>query len=402
MSNSQDNIIIDCGSASIKSGFCNEKFPKSILTSTINFKNHQNSNNDFKKKDQKAKDLVSSFDKNQNNNANVLSPNYLTNNQGIRNNFKNGLIDDWEFIANCLSNIFISELKINPEEYNILLSEPPHNTVKNREILCEIMFEKYSSKACYLANSSILSVFAAGKTSGISVDSGESCTHFLPIYEGYGIKQALITSNIAGKELNEILMKLLSEKGINFNFSEHQQKLILTDIKEKFTYISNEYENELHNFSKKGEAFHTDYTLPDQTLIKLGTEKFRCPEALFKPNLIGKAYEEGWHEKINKVVLSLDLKKEDDDEEKIKKELYSNIILSGGNSMFKGLPERIVNETTKLSGLNYCDVIAIPERKFSSWIGGSILSSISVFQSLWITKEDYEENGRQIINQKVL
>ncbi len=383
MSTSQDNIIIDCGSGSVKFGFCNEKFPKSILSSSINNKN-QNINNDSKKKDLKIKDLLGNIEKNLNNNARI------------------NILDDSEFIGNCLSNIFSSELKINPEEYNILLSEPPNNTVRNRENLYQIMFEKYSAKACYLANSSILSVFAAGKTSGISVDSGESCSHFLPIYEGYGIKQALISSNIAGKELNEFLLKLLSEKGINFNFTENQKKIILTDIKEKFNYISNEYENELHNFSKKGEAFYTNYTLPDQTLLKMGTEKFRCPEALFKPNLIGKANEEGWHEKINKVVLSLDLKKEDDDEEKIKKELYSNIILSGGNSMFKGLPERIAAETTKLSGLNYCDVIAIPERRYSSWIGGSILSSISVFQSLWITKEDYEEDGSQIINQKVL
>lgn len=399
MSTSQDNIIIDCGSATIKSGFCGEKFPKSIIISSNN-KNH-NFINDLKKKDIKGKDLGNNVDKILINSNNImLAPN--NNYQGTRSYFINGLIDDWEYIANCLSNIFNSELKINPEEYNILLTEPPHNTIKNRETSYEIMFEKYLSKACYLANSSILSVFAAGKTSGISVDSGESCSHFLPIYEGYGIKQALITSNIAGKELNDFLLKLLSEKGINFNFSESQQKLILTDIKEKFNYISNEYENELHNFSKKGEAFYSDYTLPDQTTIKLGTEQFRCPEALFKPNLIGKGHEDGWHEKINKVVMKLDLKKEDDDEEKIKKELYSNIILSGGNSMFKGLPERIVNETTKSSALNYCDVIAIPERKYSSWIGGSILSSLSVFQSLWITKEDYEENGRNIINQKVL
>jgi len=389
MSTSQDNIIIDCGSAFIKSGFCGEKFPKSIIPSTINYKNFKLND---KKKDPKVKEIINNIDKNLCNNVN----------QSIRNIFKNGLIEDWEFISNSFSNIFNSELKINPEEFNILLSESPHNSVKNRETLYELMFENYSSKACYLANSSILSLFAAGKTSGISVDSGESCTHFLPIYEGYGIKQALNTSNIAGKELNEFLMKLLSEKGINFNFSEYHKKLILTDIKEKFNYISNEYENELHNISKKGEAFYTDYSLPDQTTIKLGTEKFRCPEALFKPNLIGKAHEDGWHERINKVVLSLDFKKEDDEEEKIKKELCSNIILSGGNSMFKGLPERIVAETTKLSGLNYCDVIAIPERKYSAWIGGSILSSISVFQSLWITKEDYEENGKNIISQKVL
>jgi len=321
---------------------------------------------------------------------------------GSKSNFAEGLIEDWDFFQSTLKKIFVSELNIIPQEYNVLLSEPAHNSKKNREKIYEIIFDLYSPKACYIANSSILSIFAAGKTSGISVDAGESCTHFMPVYEGYGIKQALISSNIAGKELNDYLFKLVSEKGINFNLSENQQKMIITDIKEKLTYISIEYENELHNFTKKGDNLYSDYCLPDNKIIKLGTEKIRCPEALFRPNLIGKNYDQGWHENINKVILNIDLKIDDDEEEKIQKDLYSNIILSGGSSMFKYLPERVVSETTKLTGLNYCDVIAIPERKYSTWIGGSILSSISVFQSLWITKEEYEEYGSQLINQKVI
>ncbi len=412
MSNSQDNIIIDIGSSTFKSGFCGEKLPRSILYIPNNVKNPNHI--DFKKKE------TNTENKNLINNHNHIYNNNLNNNIFNQNNknyislskypFDNkGQIDDWDGIITILCSILNSVFKINPEDFNVLLTEPPNITEKNRQNLYEIMFEMHSVKSCYIANSCVLSVFAAGKTSGISIDAGEYCTHFIPVYEGLGIRQCLESNLIAGKEINEFLLKLISEKGLNIKLNDND----ILDIKEKFSYISFEYESELQSFSSinNNTGCYSDYILPDQTVIKLGTEKFRCPEALFKPGLIGKnnntIYNNNfknlsWHEAIQLVMNNLDLKKEDDEEEKIKKELYSNIILSGGTSMFKGLPERLAVEITKLSGLNYCDVIAIPERKYSSWIGGSILSSISVFQSLWITKEDYEEFGKEIINQKII
>ena len=85
----------------------------------------------------------------------------------------------------------------------------------------------------------------------------------------------------------------------------------------------------------------------------------------------------------------------------LQKELYNNIVLSGGNSMFKGLPERFTQELKKLvdkSMKNEIKVIASTWRKYSTWIGGSILSGISTFDDKWTTKKEYEENGSQIVH----
>lgn len=451
MSGSQDNIIIDYGSAFIKSGFCVEKYPTSVLPTNFLMKSQGNSfpnTYDNKKKEvHKMKEFSTTYDKNSNvyvntstshivnknssknasinnvnnNSANISlnnnlfnhgSNNNLNNNNNASINFniqkshnKDGLIEDWDYLISCLSYIFDNELKAKPEEYNILFAEPANNTPKNRETLYEIIFENFNAKACYLATDSILSVFAAGKSTGICVDAGEFKTNIMPVYEGYGIKTSLVTMNIGGRDFNEYLLKILTEKGIKFNnFSESQKRNILTEIKEKHCYVSNDYETDMQNFSKNSESITpTEYLLPDQNVIKLSAEKFRCAEIFFKPSLYPKLanFDEGIHDNINKLILSMELKKEDEEEEKIKKEFYSNIILSGGASMFSSLPERIVSETTKLSGLNYCDVIAIPERKYATWIGGSILSTISIFQSLWITKDDYDDYGTKIINQKL-
>ena len=375
MSASHDNIIIDYGSAYTKAGFSGEEYPKSVVqTSSIPKIQINPSSQEIKKK--LIKEIVSS------NNISI---------------FEGGLINDWDYFENYLSYLFNNELKVNPDEYNLFLTEPPHNTKKNRAKTYEIIFETFNNKSAYISTQCVLCVFAAGKTSGMSVDFGENFIHFMPIYEGYGITNPLIQMNLGGKDLNEYLIKVLSEKGISMNLNDHNK--YLTEIKEKYTYISMEYENDLQNFSKKNDS-EKEYQMPDGSIIRLGSERFRCPEPLFKPNLIGRNFE-GICENINKSLISLELKKEDDDEEKIKKELYSNIILSGGSSMFPYLPERLASEITKLSGLNYCDVIAIPERKYSAWIGGSILSSLSIFQSLWITKDDYDEGGEQIFYNKI-
>ena len=87
----------------------------------------------------------------------------------------------------------------------------------------------------------------------------------------------------------------------------------------------------------------------------------------------------------------------------IKKDLLNNIILSGGTSLFKGLPERFKKELQKLLPGKTKDeikAIASPEGQYYSWIGGSILSSIPTYESKWITKKEYEENGTSIVLKK--
>ena len=143
---------------------------------------------------------------------------------------------------------------------------------------------------------------------------------------------------------------------------------------------------------KSSTAEHVSYELPDGQTITVNDQRFRCPEALFKPILIGKELP-GFHEITYQSIMKCDVD--------IRKDLYSNIVMSGGTTMFPGIPERLSKEVTALAPSTMkIKVVAPMERKFLVWIGGSILSSLSTFQTMWITKAEYQETGASIVHRK--
>ncbi|CAF4370240.1 unnamed protein product [Didymodactylos carnosus] len=134
------------------------------------------------------------------------------------------------------------------------------------------------------------------------------------------------------------------------------------------------------------------YELPDGQIITIGNERFRCPETLFSPALIG-LEQPGIHEMLYNTIMKCDID--------VRRELYGNIVLSGGTSMFPGLADRMQKEMTMLVPATMkTRVIAPPERKYAVWIGGSILSSLATFQSMWISKQEYDESGSSIVHRK--
>ena len=134
------------------------------------------------------------------------------------------------------------------------------------------------------------------------------------------------------------------------------------------------------------------YELPDGQVITIGNERFRCPETFFKPSFIGME-NVGVHETTYNSIMKCDVD--------IRKDLYSNIVLSGGTTMFPGIADRMQKEITALAPPTMkVKVIAPPERKYSVWIGGSILASLSTFQQMWISKQEYDESGPNIVHRK--
>ena len=123
------------------------------------------------------------------------------------------------------------------------------------------------------------------------------------------------------------------------------------------------------------------YELPDGQTIGVSSQRFRCPEALFKPMMLGKEMP-GFHEITYQSIMKCDVD--------VRKDLYSNIVMSGGTTMFPGIAERLSKEVTALAPSTMkIKILAPSERKFLVWIGGSILSSLSTFQSMWISKAEY-------------
>jgi actin-related protein len=251
------------------------------------------------------------------------------------------------------------------------------------------LFETFNVPAFYVAIQAVLSLYASGRTTGIVVDSGDGVTHTVPIYEGYALPHAILRIDLAGRAITDWLSKIIMELGMTFSSSAERE--IVRDIKEKLSYVALDYEAELTKY-KESAANDKPYELPDGNVITIQTQRFRAPELLFKPSFIGMEVS-GIHELTFKSIMKCDID--------VRKDLYGNIVMSGGTTMFPGIPERLSKEVTALAPSTMkIKVVAPPERKFSVWIGGSILSSLSTFQAMWITRAEYDESGPGIVHRK--
>ena len=249
------------------------------------------------------------------------------------------------------------------------------------------MFETFDTPAMYVAVEHVLSVYASGRTTGIVVDSGDGATDAVPVYEGYALPHASFHMDLAGRDLTEYLMRIVKERG--HSFEKAAEKEIIRGMKEKLCYVALDFKRAMENESS---SLERSYELPDGRIITIGDERFRCPEVLFQPNLLGTKMC-GIHEATYNSIMKCDTD--------FQKDLFSNIILSGGSTMLPGIAERMEKELLALAPpMQEIKIVAPPNRNYSAWIGGSVLASLSTFQQMWISKQEYDEYGPSIVHRK--
>jgi actin-related protein len=312
-------LVIDNGSGMCKAGFAGDDAPRSVFPSIVGRPKNQEIMVGMDYQDAFVGDEAQ------------VRRGVLT----LRYPIEHGIVTNWEDMEKIWHYAFYTDLRVNPEEHAVMLTEAPLNPKANRERMTQIMFETFNVTSVYVSIQAVLALYASGRTTGCILDCGDGVTHTVPNFEGYSIPHAIRRLDLAGRDLTDYLMKILTERG--YAFTNSAEREIVRDIKEQLTYVALDYDEELE--LSKTTMIDKTYELPDGHVISVGNERFRCPEALFQPSLLGKETP-GIHQQIFDTITACDID--------LRRDLFNNIVLSGGTTMFPGIADRITKELNQL------------------------------------------------------
>jgi len=307
---------------------------------------------------------------------------------------ENGIVRNWADMKILWDYTFNDCLKINPSEHRILLTEPPANPVENRKKMYEHMFDVYGFDGAMVAIQAVLVLYAQGLLTGVVLDSGDGVSHVIPVYEGYGLPTLIQRLNVAGRHVTRQLIALLQLRGYNLNRSADFDTAM--QIKEKLCYVGYDLGIE-RKLALETTTLVKPFQLPDGRIIKVGRERFEAAEVLFNPSRIG-VDAKGIHEQLWTAINKADMD--------LRPAFYKHIVLSGGTTMFAGLPSRLVKDMKELwveriakgdkgrLGKFKLNIEDPPRRKNMVFLGGSVLADIMKEQDeFWMSKAEWNEKG---------
>ena len=372
-------VVCDNGTGFVKCGFAGDNFPSHIFPSIIGRPVLRSEERvmDIELKDIMIGDECTAA-------RDMLETSYP---------ISNGIVKNWEDMEH-LYNYTFDRLKIDPSEHKIMLTEAALNPKRNREKLVEVMFETFNFDGVHCSIQAVLTLYAQGLLTGVVVDSGDGVTHVVPVYEGFALANHIKRLDVAGRHLTEYLIKLLQLRGYTFNRSADFETV--RELKEKVCYVGYDLELE-KKLALETTVTCQSYTLPDGRVIKVGAERFEAPEALFNPHLVD-VEGKGLGELVFGVIHGADMD--------LRPEFYKHIVLSGGSTMFPGLPSRLEKELrglylTQVAKGNVATLEKLklriedpPRRKHMVFLGGSVLADIMKDkEAFWMTRAEYLEKG---------
>lgn len=318
---------------------------------------------------------------------------------------KNGIVNNYDDMCLLWNYAFQQKLKLTePGDFasrGVFVSEPPSLAPQHREKMFEVMFETYGFGKMQTAVQGVLSLYSASLQTGIVVDSGEGVTHCMPVFDSYGIPKAVRRVDLGGRDITEFLVRLMQRRGYSFNKSADLE--LVRTIKEMFCYAAVDFGLE-KRLSTETTVLEKAMTLPDGSSCVIGQERFEATEALFNPGLIG--YEcDGLSTQLWNSINACDMD--------VRGKLYEHVVLSGGSTMFPGLPTRIERDITAMYlekalkgdasrlGRFKLKIEDPPRRKHMVFLGGTLLADLTeTTEEMWLTKADYQEGGASAIRKR--
>jgi len=379
--------VCDNGTGFVKCGFGGDNFPQYIFPSMIGkpLMRYEEEFKDVELKDVMVGDECAKY-------RHMLETSYPV---------ENGIVKDWVGMKHLYDYTFAERMKIDPKNHKILLTEPPLNPRENQAKMLSAMFEVYGFQAAKVNIQAMLVLYAQGLLTGVVVDSGDGVTHVVPVWEGICPPTLIKRLNVAGRHITRQLIKLLQVRGYAFNRSADFETV--RQIKEKLCFVGYDLEVE-KRLALETTTLNTSYTLPDGRVIKMSMERYEAPEVLFNPHLIDE-------EKPGMQHLLFNMIQEADVD--LRPSFYQHIVLSGGSTMFPGLPSRLEKEMKEL----YLEKVLKgdksrlskfklriedpPRRKHMVFLGGSVLADIMKDRpEFWISQKEWKEQGERIIGKK--
>eukprot|EP00904_Undaria_pinnatifida_P006070 jgi/Undpi1/2593/HiC_scaffold_13.g05972.m1 len=287
-----------------------------------------------------------------------------------------GLLSDWDQVEKLWEHAFHQRLRAVPSERPVLCAEASWSTAKERRSLMELMFEKFGVPAMFPAKNAMLSAFSAGRATALAKG--------IEVRPRYALQRGTGDSGVAAAAAAAVAATpALKGKGKGKGKGEGGGGLSVEKL-----------------FPETTSSYTTFMRLEIVRELKLTDDLRNLPDLLLETSAMTPL------QSSQKDNLSLDLplpallrralEKSDAD---ARKEMVGNVVLTGGGSLFEGMPERITAELTaslpsafKVRTLTASSI----ERRFSVWIGGSILCSLGTFQQLWLSKRQYEEQGAEM------